>query len=68
MLQILAAWSLKAIDSTALRIDTIHDVANGTVLPRSIHSLKDNQKRSLAFCVQTSLAFASDAKSSFNAF
>ena len=41
--QLFGAWLFKAKNLAALRIDTRHDVPDGTVFAGSVHCLKNDQ-------------------------
>lgn len=42
--EFLTAWLFEAVDLATLRIDPAHDVANGPVLARGIHSLENKEE------------------------
>src|SRR5262249_15894674 len=45
MIEFFGSGGFKAIDLAALRIDARHNVLDGAVLARRMHSLKDHQER-----------------------
>ena len=57
MLQFLGAGLLGAENLSTQRIDSGHDIANGTILSRTIHTLEDKQQGVAAGCLVQALQF-----------